>query len=625
MAAKMDANLYTAAVAADISSLSVMESDLLQQVSPQKNTIVHIAAGLGHYEVIEQVSQRCPSLLYNPNSHDDTPLHVAARGGQVRIVKFLTNKYCHFSKDLEKLDAEFDDAEPKLRLRNIEGNTPLHEAMQSISTLKRKRKEATVYGYEEVAKTLVKADSGLSYLRNKEGSSPAYLAAEVGLLQLLEFMLNLLHERSDVKQWEGGKTPLHSAIFKSNLAKKKEIMQLVLKLKPELIKVGDSKGTTPFHYVAFKGDVDGACELLKMDTSVVYQSDTHGYFPIHIAARMGHVDIIKLFIEHCPGSWELRTVKEKENALHVAVRSGNENVIRYILKTRKLEKLLNEKDEEGNTPLHLATVDWLYKFVNILANDGRVDLSLTNNAKLTALDIAETKACKEVSTFKKATTMIALHNVDAPRALNHRHIMEVSEQSKSDFQWRPEEYYNNFIDTLLVVSSLVLTITFAAGFTMPGGFSSDSIDKGMSVFLRKSLFQVFVIFDTIAMYLSVIVVISLIWARTGTVRLANTATNISLVFLGISLTMMSAAFTAGICLVTSGLSWLSNLVVVLSFIFLAFMGALFLASIIPIWSRFGLNMMMYNYNLRKWLSPKTGGGKCSLFGLRKTYLSRDGS
>ncbi|XP_042488775.1 protein ACCELERATED CELL DEATH 6-like [Macadamia integrifolia] len=600
-AARMDAKLYAAVVAANINALSRMESDILQQVSPQKNTIAHIAASLGHYPVIELVYRRCPSLLYKQNSHGDTPLHVAARDGQLRIVKFFTDLHIRSKEVDEELDAVVE-ARESMRKRDVEENTPLHEAIQSICTIK--RKEGTVEKHEEVSKMLVKADPGLSYLRNKEGSSPAYLAAETGLLQLLKLMLDLLHESSDLQEWQGAKTPLHAAIFRSH----RESIKVVLKLKPQLIRVADEEGTTPLHYASFKGDLDGAKELLNMDISAAYLSDKIGYFPIHIAAHMGHIHIIQLFVELCPGSRELLTELKKENALRVAVNRGNENVIRYILKTPKLEKLLNEKQMEGNTPLHLATMAWLYKFVYILTSDGRVDLSLTNNDKLTALDIAETKASNEVSTFEKATTLIVLYNAGAPRAMN-QHIIKELKQSKNHFQRRSAEYYSDFIDSLLVVSSLVLTVTFAAGFTMPGGFNGDSPNKGMATLLRKQLFKVFVIFDTIAMYLAVIAIISLIWARTGGVKLANTATNISLVFLATSLTMMSVAFTASVCVVTSEISWLSNVILVFSFIFLACMGILFLASAIPIWSRFGLQYMMSHYNLRKWLSAPTSGGK----------------
>ena len=60
-----------------------------------------------------------------------------------------------------------------------------------------------------------------------------------------------------------------------------------------------------------------------------------------------------------------------------------------MLKTPELEKLINERDEKGNTPLHLVAMHWRPKIVNSLTWDKRVQLELVNDAGLTALDAAE--------------------------------------------------------------------------------------------------------------------------------------------------------------------------------------------------------------------------------------------
>ncbi|CAN4096181.1 unnamed protein product [Withania somnifera] len=52
----------------------------------------------------------------------------------------------------------------------------------------------------------------------------------------------------------------------------------------------------------------------------------------------------------------------------------------------------------------------------------------------------------------------------------------------------------------LVVATLLVTVTFAAGFTLPGGFESDSnsLNKGMAILVKKSAFCAFVVTDAIA-------------------------------------------------------------------------------------------------------------------------------
>lgn len=60
----------------------------------------------------------------------------------------------------------------------------------------------------------------------------------------------------------------------------------------------------------------------------------------------------------------------------------------------------------------------------------------------------------------------------------------------------------------LIVATLIATVTFAAAFTMPGGYINDEgHDQGGAVLVRNAAFRTFVIADTIAMMLSSISVL----------------------------------------------------------------------------------------------------------------------
>lgn len=56
-------------------------------------------------------------------------------------------------------------------------------------------------------------------------------------------------------------------------------------------------------------------------------------------------------------------------------------------------------------------------------------------------------------------------------------------------------------DTNLIVATLIATVTFAADFTLPGGYQGDDNgpNQGMAVLTRKAAFKAFVITDTLAM------------------------------------------------------------------------------------------------------------------------------
>jgi hypothetical protein len=61
----------------------------------------------------------------------------------------------------------------------------------------------------------------------------------------------------------------------------------------------------------------------------------------------------------------------------------------------------------------------------------------------------------------------------------------------------------NALETNLLVAMLVATVTFAAAFTMPGGYKSDGPDQGLANLVAKVAFKAFVIFDTTAFLFSV--------------------------------------------------------------------------------------------------------------------------
>lgn len=147
------------------------------------------------------------------------------------------------------------------------------------------------------------------------------------------------------------------------------------------------------------------------------------------------------------------------------------------------------------------------------------------------------------------------------------------------------------VNTLLLVSTLVATVTFAAGFTMPGGYSNSSLDEGMATLLNKLAFQVFVISDTIALYSAIMVAVTLIWAQLGDLMLVLNALKVAIPLLGISLTMMLLAFIAGVYLVVSKLVWLANVVLILGVISLACLLSLFIPLNLPYTST--INILRY--------------------------------
>jgi len=70
--------------------------------------------------------------------------------------------------------------------------------------------------------------------------------------------------------------------------------------------------------------------------------------------------------------------------------------------------------------------------------------------------------------------------------------------------------YKDHINALLLVATLVATVTFAAGFTIPGGFNSSAPNMGMATLADDSTLFFFLVLDTLAMQSSIVAIVALI-------------------------------------------------------------------------------------------------------------------
>ncbi|KAM0943829.1 putative PGG domain-containing protein [Dioscorea sansibarensis] len=95
---------------------------------------------------------------------------------------------------------------------------------------------------------------------------------------------------------------------------------------------------------------------------------------------------------------------------------------------------------------------------------------------------------------------------------------------------------------MAVASVLAATVTFSAGFTMPGGYNSGD---GSSLLSKKYPFKAFLISDTLAMVCSIVATVRIVYA--GTPLIDNTLREYhlrwSMTLLWISFACMAMAFS----------------------------------------------------------------------------------
>ncbi|CAA7053505.1 unnamed protein product [Microthlaspi erraticum] len=536
------------------------------------DSILHIAASWGHLELVKEIIFECPSLLLELNSKYRLPLHEAARAGYSAVVKVLVEALTCFSAIFCEEDRESVNL---YVLKDINGDTALHLALKDL------HKKAELRMYQkgiveirpmshsimhkqvisfsdtstcqmEIAACLVKANQQASFLANKDGVSPLYMAIEAGNISLVNAMLNLPDNNVQGKTFdvasrlEGRKSLVHAALK----AKNTDVLDVILNEYPRLVNERDEEGRTCLSVGASVGFYKGIYKLLVLSTPPnVYECDDDGSFSIHKAVEKGHMDIVEELLKRCPDSTYLLN-KQGQNILHITAKSGKAEsfLLGHVRKVDRKNHLIEEQDVDGNTPLHLATINWrprtLWKLTELALTNPKI-LNIRNKDGLRPFDIAKLKLQSDYI-FRERMTLVVLMRIYTPGDFVWMPLNGMTLKSISEKRLPGGNKYKDQINILLLVAALVATMTFAAGFTMPGGFSSSAPNLGMAILADERNILSFVMFDTVAMQCSFVAIVSLVWAQLGDTDIVDRAFRVALPTLFLSLIFMSLAFVCGV-------------------------------------------------------------------------------
>ncbi|THU46212.1 hypothetical protein C4D60_Mb09t02570 [Musa balbisiana] len=543
-------------VAARMGDMSVLGgNDSLLQVTAERNTVLHIAAKLGHTNFATRALIRHPFLLMIQNRQGDTPLHCAARAGHTPMVDVF-------------IPHPPRRGDPERRLPdmvNNVGNTALHEAARN--------------GHDSFVEELMAKAPGVSAVTNNvNGVSPLYMAVESGSASIVRRLLAATEASCD---GPNGRTALHSAVLRSHLywwipqpfptssdLSAVEITRMLLQQRASLTRKADAAGLVPLHFAAARGDLEMVRLLVQNDESTAYLRDNGGSSAIHVAASFGHVNVIKHLTETCPGCTEVRD-GEGGNFFHVAISKRREQVVRFVATSPRLTDLLNEPDSDGNAPLHRAIISRDMPIIQMLSSSPSVKLSATNNRGQTALDVALSNARNrlEIKMFKVVIDLTNKGYGPSGRPKGHGRREESKEIADSkhavDQKSKVEEKnYKEIADSLPVVAALITTVTFTAAFTLSGSFERDrSDDESIYRRIRGIAFVVFLISDALAMISSICVPFLVIYVRVGTPVTQVYSLTLSEILVQVAFIGFKAAFVSGVCvLIADHYMWLTILI-----------------------------------------------------------------
>ncbi|KAL5198130.1 hypothetical protein ABZP36_001642 [Zizania latifolia] len=379
-------------------------------------------------------------------------------------------------------------------MANKAGNTPLHEAVK--------------HQWSTLALKMLEMEPISAHIPNKEMQSPMHIAAREGLddvvVNILEYPWVPVHDEFSAAS---NGTALHQAVLGGHI---KVVKILLAKIKRELtIDQKDSNGNTALHYAVQKNDARMVMTLLEHKEDLAYKCNIDRQSALHVAAYYGSTAAMVELLIHCPDVAEMLD-KDGRNALHITVLNGKLDAFKCLLSHVQSVEVINR----GDTPLHLAAKLSRIRSAIILLEDRRVDPCLLNRDGQSARTLVEERV---VATGKMDANLLylweKLKKSEATRCKNKNLPPDVTYQSLRDRRAASssgnDEYFQLGIETYTVVASLIATVTFAATFTMPGGYNQIS---GTAIHADRTAFKIFVLSNTVAMCSSVVVVFCFIWA-----------------------------------------------------------------------------------------------------------------
>lgn len=293
---------------------------------------LHLVATKDHLDCCLELLERPELDLNIKNKKEDTPLHHAAREGRNQVCLAI----------LEHRDVQVD-------AQNKKGMTPLHIAAQE--------------DHSTVIRLLL--DKGANWKQRDRYSYMAlHYAAQKGFPESCEALLSVSDNSAREAQLKATlrdqKTPLM-------LAAKGGHHKCCVKLANANINAKDKEGNTALYFAAHGGFENTVTELLACGANPNIINKM-GNSAILEAAGKKKLNCLKTLIDKKANVTVVN--KEGKTVLHQAAEKNAQDCLLYLLDIPDAKNLLNSKDRDSCTPLHIAIKREAVECANYLLEQG---------------------------------------------------------------------------------------------------------------------------------------------------------------------------------------------------------------------------------------------------------------
>lgn len=463
--------------------MSVAMADRIQR------TPLHYAARAGHLDVVRVFLQQPFYEYLDVNAKDAdglTPLHLAARVGHTGVVAELL-KCANLSVNAKArnqntqaslvaptdLELEFLPrpclADAKLETGN--GFTALHLAARE--------------GHKGVATRLLRCASTVVNEEDVDGLTPLHYACLSGQAEVVKMLLEN-PKRNVNAAAQDHSTPLHLGVKNGHIP---TVIEL-LRQRDINCNCEDASGSTALDIAEREGHINLVWLLLEHPVEVRKAPEAEHLYSkqLELAAKDRHTDIVRLLFQRIadevafPGDAEHQ---RGQHLLHWAADKGYKKLTQHLLEWGSAHDV-NVRDSLCNTPLHYAAQRGHIDVVRVLLAQPNVDINAENHRNETPLHLAAKEGryqvVKELSLETTGRLRAAEEDKDDRTALQlavenrHKDIQKLLLE-RPDVQeyvnglYRDRQVYVDAANAILVGSSLIASVTFAAWLQPPLGYT----------------------------------------------------------------------------------------------------------------------------------------------------------
>ncbi|RYP08536.1 hypothetical protein DL764_001867 [Monosporascus ibericus] len=316
--------------------------------------------GEGDYVGLEYLVEHNADLKH-PDNYQDTPLHLLVDyNGPANKLKYLLSKapdvpamHEKFGQTLlhlailqrgwESLKVILEYPAADVNAKDINGETPLHFLLKWPNTP------------NDILELLLSKGANVN-AQDNDSQAPLY---EACLSENVEAARILLEAGADVNDGEivFGRTALHEAIENQNLP----LVNLLLEFNAD-VTLKDKQLRDAASLAAYKGNADISKAVLDKlnvqtgDYHTLADPDIHGHTPLQKSAARGIKEIAELLLKAGDGSKLVAQCSRRgKTALHSAAVRGHLDVVKLLVEHGAD---ILARDCNGNFPMQLAVAQW---------------------------------------------------------------------------------------------------------------------------------------------------------------------------------------------------------------------------------------------------------------------------